>query len=292
MAEIVFKLKEKPCILDVEGVITPNAIAGKTLEEINNMVVQAGKTKKLVSELFEVNGEAGATPEETKIILEGDLSSTKRIGADMNGGEIIVNSNVGMFVGHKMSGGSIVVNGDADSYVGAEMSGGEITIKGNAGDYVGAAYKGDVLGGMTGGKIIIEGDAACEVGMYLNGGTIIVKGNVDLLCGIHMQKGLIIVEGCATARLGESAEGKGTIIVKGKLLVGAVSYLYTETVENPEIEGYGVVEGKFFKFEGDTACRGNRKTKMYLTAGCNTHLLPGNPIPASNLDAYEALHRD
>ena len=288
--ELTLEITQTPHVLDVEGVFTPDALAGKSIEDIKNMELQIGRRKKPVSEFFEVSGEVGETPEETKLIIKGNVSMVKRIGLGMTAGEIVVDGDAGMYVGAMMKGGKITVNGNVDSFAGREMLGGELTIKGNAGDYLGSSYRGNIIG-MKGGTITVEGDAGVEVGEYLSGGTIIVKGNVDIMCGIHMQKGIIIVEGNSDGRLGESAEGRGTIFVKGKIHIGPVSYLYTETVENPEVKNYGEVAGKYHKFVGDTACRGNKKVKIYASVENNNHLLPGNPIPYGPTDAYDVLHK-
>ncbi|WP_040682779.1 MULTISPECIES: formylmethanofuran dehydrogenase subunit C [Methanococcaceae] len=284
--EIILELTESPNVLDVEC-ISPDVFAGKTLEDIKNLPVYNGKKKKVLSDFFKISGEVGDTPENTKIIINGDLSRVKNIGKEMSSGEIVINGNVGMYVGALMKGGKIVVNGDADSFAGQQMKGGELIIKGNAGNYLGSSYRGDWRG-MKGGTIIVEGNAGDEVGEYLSGGKIIIKGNVGLLCGIHINKGIIIVEGNADGRVGAEAEGKGIIVIKGKIKIGHVSFLYDGEVVNPSIND-DTIEGRYYKFIGDTACRGNKKTVIYASAEHNEHLLPNNPLPVSNTDIYELM---
>jgi len=64
-----------------------------------------------LAEFFEVEGEAGATAAETKILIDGDVSQTKRIGQGMTAGAITVKGSVNNYVGAEMEGGLITVEG-------------------------------------------------------------------------------------------------------------------------------------------------------------------------------------
>jgi len=67
-----------------------------------------------------------------EIVLEGDLSRAKQIGAGMTQGKITIHGDAGMHLGATMRGGEIAVHGNAGDWAGAEMQGGLIRIMGNA----------------------------------------------------------------------------------------------------------------------------------------------------------------
>ncbi len=255
MREVILKLKEKPDIcLEVEGIL-PNIIAEKSVEEIEDLLIQYGNRKVKLSEFFDVFVEKSDVP---RLIFEGDMSRVKRIGFGMREGEIIVKGNAGMYLGAFMSGGRIVVEGDVGHFSALNMRGGEIFIEGNAGDYLCASYRGDWRG-MSGGTVIVKGDAGKELGSYMRGGKIAVEGLADEFAGVCMRGGLIVLNK-AKARLGASMIG-GAIVVNEveELLPG---FFEEGEEENPEIEGEKF-EGRFKVYSGDHAER-KAKGKLYV----------------------------
>ncbi|MGB9929082.1 MAG: formylmethanofuran dehydrogenase subunit C, partial [Methanosarcina sp.] len=136
--------------------VNPDNFAGKTEEEIKTIKVWYGNSQAPLGDFFNIEVEGTDSAENTKIIIEGDVSRVKRIGQNMSAGEIEINGNVDMHCGFGMKGGKITINGNADSWLGCEMTGGEIVLNGNAGYYVGAGYRGEACG-MKGGKITING---------------------------------------------------------------------------------------------------------------------------------------
>ena len=131
----------------------PDIFAGKKKEEIEGLLVWQGPVQLPLSEFFDVDVSGiEAQPEETSILIEGDVSRVKRIGQGMKAGRIEIHGSAGMHLGAEMAGGSILVQGDAGSWAGMEMKGGLLHIPGNAGDHVGSAYRGSWRG-MTGGEI-------------------------------------------------------------------------------------------------------------------------------------------
>jgi len=262
MKEIVLKPLEQPIYTLEAKVITPDNFAGKTLEEISELKVYYGNQTAALKDFFEVSGETSENPEELRIVIDGDVSKTKRIGQEMKAGEILIKGSAGMYVGALMKGGKITVEGNVDSFSGMMMTGGEIHIKGSAGDYLGCTYRGDRLG-MRGGVIVVEGDAGIETGQYLNGGKIIVKGSTGAFTGVHMKKGLIVVEGKAGARVGAQMTG-GAIVVKGGIESLLPSFDFDEKVENPSVDDESF-EGIFDKYSGDYAEKG-AKGSLYVKA--------------------------
>ncbi len=175
--------------VSVEAELTPD-LAEKSLDEVKNFRVWYGKLEKSLEELFEVEKQG----DEKKLVLDGDFSKVKWIGAGMSEGEIVVKGSVGANCGAYMKGGRIVVEGNADDWLGAEMKDGEIVVKGNAKNLIGCAYYGDVTG-MQGGRIVIEGNAGNYIGEKMAGGVIEIKGSAGDFVGTEMKGGEIIVHG-------------------------------------------------------------------------------------------------
>lgn len=240
--------KTKPVTSVEAEVITPDMFAGKTLEEIINLRVWEGNAKRKLSDFFEIEGEVAAKPADLQIVIDGDASRIKYIGAKMTAGEIIVKGSTDMHAGDEMKGGRIVIEGNADSFTAISMQGGEIIIKGHAKDYLGSAPRGEWRG-MRGGKITVEGDAGRELGSWMMGGLIYVKGNVNSFAGVHMKDGTIIINGNAGMRIGAEMTG-GTIIVLGKLEKILPGFSYQGTVDDAKVNEE-VLKGPFLKFVGD-----------------------------------------
>jgi formylmethanofuran dehydrogenase subunit C len=248
--------------------ITPDAFAGKSVGEIGKLKVWEGNRQRSLNELFTVEGESGAKPEEVLIQIFGDVHKVRRIGAQMSAGEIVVHGNVGFHLGEEMVGGKIFVEGNADSWAGSMMKGGVIEIKGDAGDYVGAAYRGGSTKGMRGGTIIVHGNAGNEVGYFMRKGIIKVHGNVGQFTGVHMKNGIIVVFGDSEGRNGAEMTG-GKIVVCGRV----PSVLPTFTIEaiKPRVKIDGErLTGPFYLFIGDIAERG--EGKLYISKASNVHL--------------------
>jgi len=250
MKTVTLAPKEQPPVgLDADA-ITPENFAGKGMEEISALELYCGNRCSKLGDFFDVSGEAGESAEETRIVIEGSVPKTKRIGEGMRGGEIVVKGDVDMYVGAGMRGGRILVEGSAGSFAGLRMRGGELVIKGDAGDCLGAAYRGDWRG-MRGGTILVHGSAGSEIGTFMKGGKITIKGDAGSFAGVHMKKGLIVIEGSAAGRLGGEMTG-GAIVVKGSAGELLPGFAKDGEVKDIEVEGekFG---GTFLKFSGDHA---------------------------------------
>src|SRR5437867_7712216 len=86
--------------LEVEG-ITPDAVRGKSLAEIEKLEVFEGNVKTRLAEFFAVSGDAGDEIHE----WEGDLAGVHWIGATMQSGKVVVHGSAGRHVGSEMRGG-------------------------------------------------------------------------------------------------------------------------------------------------------------------------------------------
>ncbi|MDI9610226.1 MAG: formylmethanofuran dehydrogenase subunit C [Archaeoglobales archaeon] len=219
----------------VEAELTPE-LALRSVDELKKFKVYYGNKVVELGELFEVAKQG----DEKKLILEGDFSRVKWIGARMVDGEIVVKGGVGANCGAFMRGGKITIEGNADDWLGIEMAGGEIIVKGNAGNLVGCAYYGDAVG-MTAGKIVIEGNAGNYVGEKMNGGEIVIKGNAGDFIGTEMRAGVIEIHG-SCGFVGGDMRG-GEIRIKGSFdLLPTFKKTEKGWVGDVNVKGEGVIK--------------------------------------------------
>jgi formylmethanofuran dehydrogenase subunit C len=258
--EVKLKLKKKPNYPLEAETITPDNFAGKSAAEIKKLIVYHGNEEKTIGNFFDVTGSGGEV-NDTKIIIDGDLSNVKRIGEKMTEGEIIINSDVGMHVGDRMTGGRILVNGNADDWAGAMLNGGELEITGDAGHYVGAAYRG-FWKGMKDGIIKVKGKIGNEALSWVNGSKprkrfpTLICGGAGSFLGVHGHGGTIIVEG-DTDRCTGADQVRGIIVVKGKISRILPSYKKLGEVKEIELMNGEIIKGKFIEYSGDHSVEKN-----------------------------------
>lgn len=268
MKEIILRPKEQPSVGLEAEVINPNVFAGKTIDEIKNLEVFQGNRRARLDDFFQVTGSKVEEAKDLRIVIDGNVAKTKRIGEGMKGGEIFIKGSVDMYLGARMKGGKIVVEGDVDSFAALEMRGGEVVIKGRCKDYLGSAYRGEWRG-MRGGAITVEGNAGDEVGAYMMGGKIHVKGNIGSFAGVHMKKGLIIIGGDAMGRVGGEMIG-GNVIVNGDVGTLLPGFQLEGNEKDIEING-NLFKGEYLKFSGDHAER-TAKGVLYIREESNKDL--------------------
>ncbi|TAN44918.1 MAG: formylmethanofuran dehydrogenase subunit C [Candidatus Methanoperedens sp.] len=266
MSEVILRPKGRIDIMVEAEVINPDIFAGKTTSEIEQLIVWQGANQLPLSGFFDVEGSAGSTAADTKIIVKGDVPRVKHIGHGMKAGEIVIEGSSGMHVGSEMIGGSILVKGNAGSWAGMEMKGGTLHIIGNAGDHVGCAYRGSWRG-MNGGKILIDGNARSQLGGGMSGGDIHVGGSVENFAGIRMNSGLIVVKGDAIRAVGAQMSG-GLFVVGGKIRQLSPGFEYAGIEKNPKV-GETVISGEFMKFAGDYAISKTPKGILYASKEAN-----------------------
>jgi formylmethanofuran dehydrogenase subunit C len=251
--------------------ITPDNLAGKSLAEIAALPVQHGNAAVPLGEFFQVEGDAG----DRDILVEGDCSRVKLIGADMASGRITVRGNVGMHLGAEMTGGEIVVHGRAGDWVGAEMRGGRIHVHGDAGHLVGAAYRGGRFG-MRGGAILIDGKAGNEIGGTMRRGLIAVGGDVGDFAGVSLIAGTVLLFGQPGVRLGAGMK-RGSVVLFGAEPALLPTFRYDCTYRPVFLElylrqlrawGFGpaalFVGGLYRRFSGDLVALGKGEVLLRL----------------------------
>jgi formylmethanofuran dehydrogenase subunit C len=233
---VILSLKEAPDIPIEADTITPSHFAGKGVKEIEDIPVQQGNQVLKLKDFFHISGESAPTPDETEILVRGDLRKVKMIGKSMNGGRIIVEGNTGMYLGAEMIAGRIHVKGSVGPWAAAEMEGGNIQIEGDAGDYLCAGYRG-TTDGMKGGRVYVAGNVGREMAAHMRKGFLAVKGNVGPQSAIRMMGGTIIVVGNMAERVGVQAT-KGMIFCLGKMDSLFPTYKFSGSSEREFITFY------------------------------------------------------
>lgn len=202
-----FTILESSAIpIDLGGVL-PETLQGLSLEQVSRLPILHGNRTRPLGDLFRLER---ATESRHFLLLEGDCSRVKNIGAGMTWGFLWVHGSVGCHAGSRMTGGDLRIRGDAGDWLGAEMSGGSIDVSGSAGSQVGAAYRGSRRG-MSGGSIRIEQHAGDEVGLLMRRGVIRIDGNCGAFAGASMIAGTIDVGGSLGPCAGAGMK-RGTII--------------------------------------------------------------------------------
>src|SRR5688572_28364339 len=93
-----FTLRAKTNVpLEVEGV-TPDAVRGKSVAEIEKLEIFEGNVKTPLAEFFSVSGD----PADALHEWEGDLAGVHWIGTKLESGKIVVSGNAGRHVGSEM----------------------------------------------------------------------------------------------------------------------------------------------------------------------------------------------
>jgi formylmethanofuran dehydrogenase subunit C len=276
MAELTLTPKDLPTVpLEVE--ISPDSIAGKSLEDIKKIKIMKGNREKELADFFDVKGSSSENPAENKIIINGNVDRVKGIGAKMTAGEILIKGNAGMHTGDGMKGGKLTIEGDCAEFCAMEIKGGEFEVKGNAGNYLAGAQRGTWRGSSK-GKVTVHGNCGVETAGWMKGKTIVIniKGNAAPYLGAHMALGTIIVDGDADRRVGTEMSG-GKIIVNGKLTEISPSFSYVGDVNEIELSETDKISGNYLKFEGDFATisvKSKKKGELYLSKDKNKNLIP------------------
>lgn len=266
--------------------ISPDTLAGKSLDKITKMKIWRGNRRTTLGKLFEVTGKGDKSAEKITVEVLGKIPQCRHFGQDMTTGKIVVKGEVGMHLGARMKGGTIEVKGNVDHWLGAEMSGGAIRVRGNVGDKAASAYLGSNYG-MNGGSLYITGNVGHELGMGMRRGVIVVDGDTESFTGTRMLAGTIIIRGQLGPRAGASMRYKGTIIALGKVDSLMPTHLFNgeysemlflrlllDAIEK-EIPGVTFTEkervGPYLRFTGDFGSGG--RGELLLFKPTNTHIL-------------------
>ena len=281
---VTVSLRETPELPLEADSITPTHFAGKTVKEIGELPIQQGNQILQLKDFFDISGESGPTPDETEILVKGDLKKVKMIGKGMNGGRMTVEGDTGLYLGAEMVAGRIHVKGSVGDWAGAEMEGGNIQIEGDAGDYLCSGYRGST-DGMIGGRVYVAGNVGREMASHMRKGFIAVKGNVGPQSAIRMMGGTVIVVGDMAERVGVQAT-KGMIFCLGKIESLFPTYKFSGSSEREFINYYlrylkerrpdfltenVDISEKWVKYMGDFA-EASPGEEIFVRASKNQHL--------------------
>lgn len=173
MSALTLTLKSQTTAIDCRK-LTPNALAGLTVTEINQLPLANAIT---VADVFDVSGV------DTKHIIFNNASpQLNYIGYQMKAGQITVIGDIGDYLGAEMQGGTIVCSGSVGERAADKMRRGIILIDGDTGAYC--------CSRMIAGTVGIYGNAGANLGYALRRGTILLTTKAALSstwldCGIH-----------------------------------------------------------------------------------------------------------
>lgn len=265
--------------------ITPDKIAGSTLNEVSRMMLWVGNRQLRLDEVFQVEGDVDSKPQEVKILFRGYTSRLRRVGEKMSSGEIEVLGDVGPYAGRKMRGGKLVIKGLAGPCLGSKMYDGVIEVFGSAEDRVGGAYRGELPAkGMKGGMILIHGNAGAEVGLGMKGGTIIIDGSCDIMPGLYMKGGTILVKGDCAGKAGAGMTG-GRVIIVGRTPSILPSFYVDEVRPSIKIAGEKV-DGPLLVFVGDVLASERCGGRLMVNLKNNPHLKKYETLIAEKVESH------
>ncbi len=249
--------------------ITPDKFKGKDRGEIEELEMWEGNKQRKLGRLFKVDmTRKDQEKEEMTIVIHGNVSEARRIGADMTGGNIVIEGDAGNHLGEEMRGGKMTVHGNAGGWTGSMMKGGTMEIHGNVSNYLAAPYRGSSRG-MHGGEITVYGNAGNAAGAFMEKGLIKICGSAGQFAGLRMHDGTIHIQQNCRGRVGACMRN-GKIVVGGFLESVLPSFTIADIRERVKIGKNEVAEGPFYRFLGDLTEDG--KGKLYISKEKNPHL--------------------
>ena len=120
-----------------------------------------------------------------EIMVEGDVGDY--VGVLNAGATIRVAQSAGKYAGDNMTAGVIIIQGDADYGVGQYCYGGTLVVHGNAGNFTATMNKG--------ATIIVSGNVGDEVGTYMLKGDLVVVGNAGKNLANYLIRGSVYIGG-------------------------------------------------------------------------------------------------
>ncbi len=177
MSALLFKLKKQAeGRLDLQ-LLNPDKIEGLNLPDIAKLRLGTSHSAPQVADYFDISGD-----DCNHIIFEGDCSRNDHIGASMRRGQITIRGNAGNFAGANMLGGTLICQGNVGDRLADSTRRGLILVDGDAGSY--AASR------MIAGTVGIYGKVGSHLGYAMKRGTILLTQTPSLHativdCGVH-----------------------------------------------------------------------------------------------------------
>lgn len=211
MSSVTLSLKEAlDGSLDCRS-LTPAKLCTQPLEKLAKLPLVHRGSKRLLADLFDINIEDG----ENSLRINNSTAQLRHLGAAMDGGRLIIDGNVGDYLGHDMRDGEIIVNGNAQKFAGSGQRAGLIHVRGSVGDFAGGAADGEMQG-LKGGTLMVSGQCGDYLGYKMRRGIIIAHDNVANHCANNMIAGTIILGSKCGNQLGLGMR-RGTVIFLDKL---------------------------------------------------------------------------
>ncbi|CAB3799450.1 Formyltransferase/hydrolase complex Fhc subunit C [Paraburkholderia ultramafica] len=200
MSTTTLRVKAPPGFRVDAAALRPASLAGMSVAEIERIVLPAGNDSCAVGDLFQVLRDGAVvsqavTDEDTAaLVIDGAAPWLDRLGAQMDGGRLVVRGSVGDYSGFRMTGGELQIDGNAGHFTGCEMRGGRLTVTGDSGDFAAGALTGD-MEGMSGGTLTIHGNAGARLADRMRRGLVLVGGNAGEFAVSRLVAGTVGVAG-------------------------------------------------------------------------------------------------
>lgn len=212
-----FTLKQAPALrADLRG-ITPTALAGMAVADVERLPVVCGNATLALAEFFGIEALASDA-----LVFDADLARFDRVGWQMSGGLLQVEGSVGHYAGGCMSAGELAVKGHAGALAACEMAGGTLTVDGNVGDFAASTLPGS-MDGMRGGSLVVKGHAGARFGDRMRRGSALVFGDTGDFLASRMVAGTIAVGGRAGVHAGYGMRRGSVVFAAGPTAGSAAS---------------------------------------------------------------------
>jgi formylmethanofuran dehydrogenase subunit C len=201
MSTTTLRVRTPPGFRIDAAALRPLALAGMSAGEIERIVLPAGNEHCVVGDVFEVTQDADINPsvdaageDRASLVIENAGPWLDRLGAQMDGGRLVVHGSTGDHSGFRMTGGVLQIDGNAGHFTGCEMRGGRLTVSGDSGDFAAGALAGD-MEGMSGGTLTIHGNAGARLADRMRRGLVLVGGNAGDFALSRLVAGTVGVAG-------------------------------------------------------------------------------------------------
>jgi formylmethanofuran dehydrogenase subunit C len=216
LSSLTFSLRAPPAQrLDLSP-LTPQNLAGKSVDEVAGIELQTTRMRVTAGDVFRIREGDPAT-----IVIEGGSARFDRVGMGLTAGSIRVDGEVGVQVGRLMSGGQLTVHGSAGPFAGSGMRGGTLDIDGDAGERLGGPLSGETVG-MSGGVLHVRGEVGERAGDRLRRGVILIEGRAGAYAGSRMIAGTLAIGD-------EAGDLPGYLMGRGTILLGRGAMLFSPT---------------------------------------------------------------
>ncbi len=197
--------------IDLSGLVAA-ARAPSAATTLARLPVGGGRQPIELGDVFHVSGDGG-----DRIVIDGSSGLVDGVGAGLDGGEMIVEGDVGQGAARGMRAGRLDIRGSSGHHLASGLRGGVVAVTGSAGDLLGAALPGERFG-MAGGTVVVGGGIGARAGDRMRRGTIVVHGKVGAAAGARMMGGTIWTDG-------GFGDGPGPLLRRGTLIGAAAARL-------------------------------------------------------------------